>query len=199
MENIEILNEYNNNDEVRIIDHEFIDGDSLESIAKKYHKTRNEIIKFNKMEYPYHLEPLQIIHIKCNKADLCYNDSNQDIELVTPIKGSIIKRFHDKGDQGNFAALIFGSPNGAVVRASMSGKVIYQGYDSKFGNIMIIEQDGYHIAYGYMKIILVKKGDKIQLNQKIGFVGNIPNSNNSGLYMAFRKHNQPIDPEQYFQ
>ena len=199
VDNTTILNESYNKEEVKIIDHEFIDGDSLESISKKYYKTTKEIINFNQIVYPYHLEPFQIIRIKCNKTDLCYNDRKQDIYLVTPLQGRIIKKFYDQRDRHNFGALVFASPNGTVIRSSMNGKVIYKGYSNQFGNIIIIEQEGFQLAYGYMKTILVKVGDRIRQRQKIGFVGNMPHSNNSGLYMSLRKNNQPVDPEQYFQ
>jgi len=114
---------------------------------------------------------------------------------IKPVTGKVIKKFSNDPHGEKFEAIIFASPKGGIVKSVSDGTVLYTGFDPKFGNIVIIGYKDFQIAYGYLQGFVVKKGNPISRASVIGYVGDIINSKNSGLYFAVRKNNIPIDPE----
>jgi murein DD-endopeptidase MepM/ murein hydrolase activator NlpD len=112
---------------------------------------------------------------------------------ISPTNGKIIKQFK-QGSEG-FEAIIFGSPKGSLVKSVSEGNVVFAGFDPKFGNIVIIGYKDFQIAYGYIKELVVKTGSSVKTGDIIGYIGDIVNSKNSGLYFAIRRNNIPIDPQ----
>lgn len=143
--------------------------------------------------------------LKNNKEEFSENESeNQNhvndhytsnIFEIAPVNGKIIKKFNKTNLANKFEAVIFSTPKGSIIKSVSEGTVIYSGFDPKFGNIVIVSYKDFQIAYGYIKEIIVKKGSSVGVGDIIGYVGDIINSQNSGLYFAVRDKNIAIDPE----
>ena len=131
--------------------------------------------------------------IRKTKEDINSDLIDIDKFSILPNNGKIIKKFK-QGSEG-FEAIIFESPRGSLVKSVSEGNVVFAGFDPKFGNIVIIGYKDFQIAYGYIKELVVKTGSSVKTGDIIGYIGDIVNSKNSGLYFAVRKNNIPIDPE----
>ena len=69
-----------------------ITGDTLDSISKKYEVTKKELIRFNKIKYPYILKPGKFINIplpkkyKIRKGDTLYKIAKCNSTKILEIK-----------------------------------------------------------------------------------------------------------------
>lgn len=84
---------------------------------------------------------------------------------------------------------------GTPVRATASGKVVFAGTNGGYGNMVKIEHaDNYLSAYGHLKYIRVKIGDKVARGDSIGAMGNSGRSSGSHLHYEVRHQDKPQNP-----
>ena len=96
------INKKNKSKKIKIVT-----GDTLASISKKYKVTKKELIRFNKIKYPYILKPGNLIKIpepksyKIKKGDTLYKIARCNFTNISEIK--------DKNNNINEKKLIVGS------------------------------------------------------------------------------------------
>jgi murein DD-endopeptidase MepM/ murein hydrolase activator NlpD len=84
---------------------------------------------------------------------------------------------------------------GAPVYAAMAGRVSYTGYNSVYGNhIVISHHSGYRTLYGHLNVIRVKSGAYVSTGQRIGDVGNTGASIGSHLHFTVYKNGVTVNP-----
>ena len=65
-----------------------------------------------------------------------------------------------------------GAAYGTPIRAAASGTVIYCGWESGYGNLVVIDHGGgIATAYGHQSSIAVSCGQQVSQGQVIGYVG----------------------------
>lgn len=98
-----------------------------------------------------------------------------------------VRRFH--------AAIDIAQDIGFPVGASMDGRVSTTGYNSVYGNYIILSHDGgYQTMYAHLSAINVKKGERVKQKQKIGAVGNTGYSTGPHLHFAIFKNGRAMNP-----
>ena len=114
--------------------------------------------------------------------------------LAKPIEGNVIKTF-DSANQGINIAADLGTP----VQSISDGQVVYSGYDSKFGNLVItkLNEGDFYAAFAHLDDLSVVKGQKLAQGEIIGHVGQTGASDVPQLYMALKKGKVAIDPMPY--
>lgn len=109
-----------------------------------------------------------------------------------PADGQLLKRYSD-----NDAAkgLDIGGARGQPVRATTSGRVVYQGSGLRgYGQLIIIKHsDEYLSAYAHNDRIYVKEGDVVKRGQKIADMGST-GTDRVKLHFEIRRQGAPIDP-----
>ena len=113
-----------------------------------------------------------------------------------PLTGAIRDRFNSaQGGQGHNGIDIAAS-EGAPVRASAEGIVIYAQHEkNRFGNLVILDHGNrWHTAYGHLSRIGVKKGETVKAGEQIGLAGATGLADAPGLHFEIRHRNQPLDP-----
>ncbi len=106
----------------------------------------------------------------------------------------VTKKYHNHGgiDIGQVGY-------GANIRASDTGIVTTSGYDSSYGNYVVINHgNGYVTLYAHMSKRLVSKGATVKKGDIIGLTGSTGNSNGPHLHFEIRKNGIRIDPTQFF-
>lgn len=96
--------------------------------------------------------------------------SNQEITFINPIKNenAIISQEVKKGHHG----IDIATSQSDNVYASATGQVIYSGYDSIYGNVIILShQDNFYTFYGHLDTILVESHNFVKLGDVVGLVG----------------------------
>jgi murein DD-endopeptidase MepM/ murein hydrolase activator NlpD len=129
-----------------------------------------------------------------------------DIQLIWPITGRILRRFHEKLPNGSLSEGInISAPADVAVKACADGEVLDAGeLVLGFGKMVILVHDrGIISIYGHLQEITLerpKKGRKVAVKkgQVIGRVGKTGNVRAPQLHFQLRNENkEPIDPLLY--
>jgi murein DD-endopeptidase MepM/ murein hydrolase activator NlpD len=84
---------------------------------------------------------------------------------------------------------------GAVIRATADGIVIWSGWSARYGNLLIIaHSSGYYSVYGHNQVILVQSRQRVERGEPICLLGNTGQSTAPHLHFEVWFGNQPIDP-----
>lgn len=112
-----------------------------------------------------------------------------------PVNGKVVRSFAPKqGRQG----IEISTGRGSVVKASRAGEVVYVGSSLRgYGKLIIIKHDGEFLsAYAHNDSILVKEGQMVVANQKIGTSG-VNNRGAAVLQFQIRIDGNSVNPLPY--
>ena len=119
--------------------------------------------------------------------------------FIWPSRGIILSKFGHQTGTGRLEGVNIGGETGSIVRASLSGEVVYNNTVAGYGNVIIIRHyNGFFTAYGYTEP-LVSMGDKIKKGQVIAYMARNEQSKRSQLYFSIRKNGKSYDPEKIIQ
>lgn len=109
-----------------------------------------------------------------------------------PLRGRILLGYKQNGNEGINIAV----PEGAQVRASDGGIVIYAGNElENYGNLIIIKHpDGFTSSYAHNSELLITCGEHVKRGQTIARSGSSGNVESPQLHFELRKGSQTIDP-----
>jgi murein DD-endopeptidase MepM/ murein hydrolase activator NlpD len=92
-----------------------------------------------------------------------------------------------------------GASYGAAIVAANSGTVTLAGWNSGYGNCVIIDHGGGKATlYAHMSAYNVSKGQTVSKGQRIGSVGSTGNSTGPHLHFEVLINGAAVDPMQYF-
>ena len=90
-------------------------------------------------------------------------------------------------------------PIGEPVMASASGQVVFAGWTTELGNLMVLYHGNeYFTYYGHNDLILVKAYEKVKRGDVISTSGNSGISSGPHLHFEIWKDGEPADPLLYF-
>jgi len=185
--------------------HTVEEGDTVESIAKKYKVDPSVIINYelNNLKPPYELVPGQkiivpggkkpyrprVVHVY--KGPIPPGAKRGTGAFGWPTSGVITQKYWDR-----HRAIDIGAPLGTPVVASDSGYVVKTGW-SKYGYgyfIVIDHGNGFQTLYAHLSAIYVKVGQSVGKGEVIGAVGSTGRSTGPHLHFEIRKNNVPRNP-----
>ncbi len=121
------------------------------------------------------------------------NITKDNIPSLLPVVGQISRSFGI-----NHKGIDIAAPQLSPVVAAGSGIVQQTGWDSLFGNYVIVKHNkDYSTFYGHLYSVDVKKGDKINGGQIIGTVGSTGSSTSPHLHYEVRFRGKQVDPMGY--
>jgi len=107
-----------------------------------------------------------------------------------PVEGPVTQDSH-----GGHVALDFGVATGTPVRSTMSGNVVYAGWNNEgYGNLVVLENGPYRTYYAHLSEIPVTVGQTVQAGAVIGLSGNTGNSTGPHLHYEIRLNQEQINP-----
>jgi len=130
-----------------------------------------------------------------------YISFSDNIPSIAPIQGYVSQRMGNKFSitQQKHGGIDIVAKEGAPIKASASGMVVFSGWTYEMGNLIIIHHgDGYFTHYGHNQINLKSKLDLVNKGEVIGLVGNTGISTGPHLHFEIWKNKQSIDPLIYF-
>lgn len=97
----------------------------------------------------------------------------------------------------------FSEPLGTTVYATMAGLVVYTGPNGPWGNLVVVENNGYQTWFAHLNSFAVNQGQVISRGQIIGYVGDNGNSTGPHLHYGVKKRSGEtgavwMDPEGFF-
>lgn len=202
--------------EKAVQEHFLEDADKEKSALKQVAEEKNTVLKQIQLEKGLYERALK--EMKKAESDLLgvLAKSNQAPQqkalgfaankrkLPPPAYGKVTRRFHDanaSGEDDPFAnGLTIKTAERAEISAIYGGVVIFAGYMSGYGKMIIVEHDqDYFSVTARVDDLLVQEGDLVQQGQTIGFTGEADTPFGEGLYFEIRHGAQPENPLDWLQ
>jgi murein DD-endopeptidase MepM/ murein hydrolase activator NlpD len=171
-------------------------GDTLEKLAKDYKTTVEKIVSFkaNDLEEPYALSagqrimlpdgrkkisPLQNIYPMTYVGSAPKGAPKGSGRFAWPTRGTLTQQFWS-----SHSGIDVANARGTPIYAADAGYVVLAGQDTwGYGNQIVIDHgNGYKTRYAHLDRILVKAGDTVKKNQKIGLMGSTGRSTGPHLH-----------------
>ncbi len=103
------------------------------------------------------------------------------------------------GQPGNHKGIDIPAPAGTSIFASKSGIVITSGYDSSYGNYVVISHgNNDSTLYAHMSKRAVSVGASVSQGQVVGYVGTTGRSTGNHLHFEVRVNGNRVDPVNMF-
>lgn len=188
-------------------------GESIWTIAKKYGISRDEIVRANQLDEPDKLKLKQALVIPGAKPLPVRNapiavasrgavssrssGSSSGDALIWPLSGRITSRFGLRwGRMHNGVDIAV--PIGTHVRAAADGCVIFAGWRSGYGRLVILDHGaGVHTYYGHNSSFTVSLGDAVAAGDRIALSGNSGVSTGPHLHFEVRVNGRARNPLDY--
>lgn len=130
-------------------------------------------------------------------------DTSSTGTLATPVAGDITSGYGYRnsptaGASSYHEGIDIGAALGSVVGSADGGEVVYAGYNSGYGNQVIIQHDnGTQTYYSHLDYISVKRGQNVSQKQYIGNVGSTGTSTGPHLDFRVKVNGSFVDPMSY--
>lgn len=186
-------------------------GDSVSEIASRYSISSGTVIDHNRIAKGL-IRPGQKIFLPGAREaearrDLAVNQKKPraasiagTAKFIWPLRGRITSGFGTRKDpldgRRKFHCGIDISANvGTRVRASMDGRVIFSGWKSGYGNVVIMRHDGGYITvYAHNSKNLIKPESHIKRGDTIALSGMTGAVTGAHLHFEIRKYVNPLNP-----
>ena len=117
--------------------------------------------------------------------------------LIWPVQGPITSPFGMRWGRMH-EGIDIGVPYGTPIHAAASGTIIYAGWMSGYGNLIVIDHGGgLATAYGHQSALAVGNGGTVSQGEVIGYVGCTGHCFGPHLHFEVRVNGQPVDPLGY--
>nr|WP_233872209.1 peptidoglycan DD-metalloendopeptidase family protein [Paraburkholderia adhaesiva] len=197
-------------------------GDTLSGIARSNGQSSRDLIAWNNLSDPNHIEVDQTLRVvPPQAAGTAVTQASASapapvstgptvastgapaepvmpaasaIALGWPARGPLLSRFDESRNKG----IDIGGTAGEPVRAAANGRVVYAGNGLRgYGNLIIVKSDASFLtAYAHNRDLKVKEGDSVTKGQQIAEMGN-SDSDRVKLHFEVRRDGKPVDPMRY--
>jgi murein DD-endopeptidase MepM/ murein hydrolase activator NlpD len=117
--------------------------------------------------------------------------------LIWPVAGPVTSPFGMRWGRMH-EGIDIGAATGTPIHAAASGTVVYAGWESGYGNFVLIDHGGgLATAYGHQSAIAVGTGQGVAQGQVIGYVGCTGHCFGPHLHFEVRINGSPVDPLGY--
>ena len=180
-------------------------GDTLWNVSRQYGVHLQDLIKANPVLYTNAtIENGQLLLIprEARAEPMPATQTTRPVlgeSFIWPVRGALITSFGVVADKIISKGIDIRAPEGAGVRASRSGKVVYRDqYLKGFGKTVILDHgDRYQTVYSYNSDILVNVGDQVAQNTVIAKVGRTGRAKDPTLHFEIRRDGEPQNPFYY--
>ena len=109
-----------------------------------------------------------------------------------PVQGRLTQEFH-----AHHRGIDIAVPVGTPVKTTISGRVVYAGWNNQgYGNLVIVENGPWRTYYAHLSEIPVQVGQWVEAGEVIGLSGNTGNSTGPHLHYEVRQQGVPIHPDE---
>ena len=120
--------------------------------------------------------------------------------IKSPLNGTITSVFGARESDNPLVSsyhsgLDIAANKGTIIIAAHSGKVIQAGDNGTYGKSITIEDGDLKTLYAHCSEVLVKKGDNVNIGQKIGKVGMTGNATGPHLHFEIRYQGRFVNPQ----
>jgi len=178
--------------------HKVKKGETLWRIAKTYEVPIRDIIRINNIPKAAKIEKNQLVFIPGADVvrEIILDEDKARNEFIWPIKGKVIKYFHERQGGRLSKGIDIRAQDGDEVRAARTGRVVFADYLSGYGYTVILDHlDGLYSVYAKNSKLSVKLDEFILKNKVIAEVGR--SSELAYLHFEIRKKSIEDNPLYY--
>ncbi len=187
------------------VEHAVKSGESLSLIARRYKTTVGAIVAANNMTNTLVMagQTLKVPAGSVDSKDYKVVQSRSEVTRASwkmPVRGRLSDKYgwrkHPVYRKRLFhAGIDIAAPKGAPIVSAASGKVIYAGRRSGYGNLVILSHaNGYSTRYAHCSSILVKKGQSVKAGQIVARVGATGVATGNHLHFELRRNGKTQNP-----
>lgn len=176
-------------------------GENLSVIAQKFGLSAADLAEYNSISDPNRIQAGQLLTIPTSaRAVPAVSRTKSPPKFIWPVSGRISSpygwRNHPITNIRHFhGGIDIAAPEGTIVRAAASGRVIQAEWMGDYGYGVVIDHGGgYTTWYGHNSQLLVRKGDLVNTNQPIARVGSTGVSTGPHLDFRIKYHNETVNP-----
>ncbi len=128
----------------------------------------------------------------------------RSIPSISPTSGWITSQYGSRrspftGSEVVHKGLDIGAEDGTKVLATADGEVLFSGYSTTFGNVVILQHGhGVITKYAHNSKLAVQKGQRVQRGQEIAIVGSTGRSTGVHVHYEVWVDGMAVDPQSYF-
>lgn len=100
-----------------------------------------------------------------------------------PLLGCVFHDAHYQTHTGSDFPVNEGTP----IHTTLAGKVVWAGSNGPWGNLVVIENNGYQVWLAHLSQITVSAGDILQYGEVVGLSGNTGNSTGPHLHYGIKQ------------
>jgi murein DD-endopeptidase MepM/ murein hydrolase activator NlpD len=117
--------------------------------------------------------------------------------FIWPVSGAVTSGFGWRWGRMH-EGIDIAAPSGTPIRAAAAGTVIYSGWMSGYGNLVVVDHGGgLATAYAHMSSIAAGSGASVVQGQTLGYVGCTGHCYGDHLHFEVRQSGSPVDPMGY--
>jgi murein DD-endopeptidase MepM/ murein hydrolase activator NlpD len=109
--------------------------------------------------------------------------------------------FHD-ANYTDHTGVDFPATQGTPVYTTVAGKVVWADENGPWGNLVVVENNGYQIYLAHLETISVSEGQILQYGETVGEVGSTGNSTGPHLHYGIKRRTEGgqvwLDPVAFF-
>jgi murein DD-endopeptidase MepM/ murein hydrolase activator NlpD len=117
--------------------------------------------------------------------------------IIRPVTGRLSSRFGFRWGRMH-SGIDLAAPAGTPVKAALTGKVIFAGWQGGYGLLVILGHGRVRTYYGHLSVILVKGGQTVVQGSTVGLVGATGRAYGSHLHFEVEQDGRKLNPLQYF-
>jgi len=178
--------------------HKVKKGETLWRIAETYDVPVSNITRANNIPKAAKIEKDQLVFIPGAKKvkDIILDADHSQNDFIWPIKGKVIKYFHERYGNVINKGIGIKARVGDEVKAARTGRVVFADFLSGYGYTVILDHsDGFHTVYANNSKLFVELGELVLKNTTLARVGH--NRNLAYLHFQIRKKSIEDNPLYY--
>jgi len=179
------------------------DGETIEAIAKKYEVDEKKCAKTNNLLVSQSLNAGTALFIPDAELDwVTRQEINGDL-FIRPLRSSYYfssyfgwRNSPFTGQRTFHNGIDMAAPRGTYIYPALAGTVSTVSYDNVYGNYVIVtHHSGYKTLYGHMSETLVRKGQYLTTESRLGRVGSTGMSTGDHLHFTVFKNGVAVNPQ----
>lgn len=175
-------------------------GETLLTVARRYNIDARSLALLNRLPKPYAVNAGDTLALPAlaraeqDPAPAALTPAGPS-RFAWPLSGAILARFGPQGGGRRSDGVDIAGAEGAPVKATADGRVVYAGDDLvAYGKLMLVQHaDGWVSAYAHCRAFAAKEGERVRGGQKIAEVGKAADGA-AKLHFQLRRGSAPTDP-----
>ncbi len=191
-------------DEIKIVLYTVKDGDNLAKIARDYKTSISQIVSYNSLSNG-NLKVGQQVKVPVTKRfyrvmQVTSRKTPAKLRFHMPVAGNVTDgygwRNHPVWRKRLFhAGVDLAAPAGTPITAALPGQVVYAGWRSGYGKLVIIRHaNGLSTRYGHCSSFTVRRGQMVKAGQMIARVGATGVATGPHLHFEIRRNGKTLNP-----